>query len=236
VENIFIKMKREDIIDINFGTMVDSAKHQGQRKALIEILKSKGITHKEVLNAMASIPRHLFFETAFSDFAYKDNAFPIGSGQTISQPYTVAFQTQLLNLKPGDKVLEIGTGSGYQCSVLSKLKYKVFSIERHKELSLKAQKIVTELQLKAQFFVGDGTKGLPTFGPFEGIIVTAGAPMVPDALIDQLAIGGRLVIPVGDNEKQRMILIEKKDQKTLIKQDFGIFNFVPLIGANGWKD
>lgn len=214
--------------------VLDTYKHKGQRQKLVNELISKGITDKAVLSVINTIPRHLFFEEALQNHAYIDKAFPIGEEQTISQPYTVAKQTELLSIKPKDTVLEIGTGSGYQCAVLCALQAKVFSIERHKSLHLQAKKMLAQLQFSPKLICGDGTLGLPSFAPFDGIIVTAGAPVVPDTLIDQLKIGGRLVIPVGDNHNQKMLRITKTSDSSITTQEFGDFSFVPLIGKKGW--
>lgn len=212
----------------------DTYKHKGQRNKLIQELSQKGIKDIAVLEAINKIPRHIFFEEALASHAYQDKAFPIGDGQTISQPFTVARQSELLELSPGKKVLEIGTGSGYQCSVLCALGLKVTSIERHKSLHLKAKKHLNLLQLKPKLICGDGTMGLPSFAPFDAIIVTAGAPIVPDNLIDQLSIGGKLVIPVGDENKQTMYQITKVSNTKAVRKDCGSFSFVPLIGKKGW--
>lgn len=206
----------------------DTFKHQGLRKHLVEELRVKGIVADSVLAAIERVPRHLFMDTAFLDFAYKDQAFPIGSGQTISQPYTVALQTQLLELKKGDKVLEIGTGSGYQTAVLCEMGVKVWSIERQRPLYLKTIKLLKELNYTAKTFYGDGYVGLPTFAPFNKIIVTAGAPFVPPLLLEQLATGGILVLPVGDRV-QKMLRITKQANGELVEQEFGDFQFVPLL-------
>ena len=177
----------------------DTFKHKGLRKKLVDKIQLKGITDKQVLEAIGKIPRHFFLDAAFEEFAYQDKPFPIGAGQTISQPFTVAFQTQLLNIKKGDKVLEIGTGSGYQACVLVEMGAKVFSIERHKSLYTKTKQFLVELNYFPRLFFGDGYKGLPTYAPFDKIIVTAGAPTVPEDLLSQLKIGGMLLIPLGEN-------------------------------------
>ena len=189
--------------------MVDSFRHQGLRKQLIEHLASKGIVNLEVLNAMNKIPRHLFLDNAFVNFAYQDKAFPIGAGQTISQPYTVAFQSELLQINPYERVLEVGTGSGYQAAVLSLLDAEVFTIERQRELFLKTKKFLPTLGYNCMFVYGDGYKGLPKFAPFDKIIITCGAPFVPEDLVAQLKVGGRMVAPIGDGNIQVMHLIEK---------------------------
>lgn len=215
---------------------MDSYRHKGLRKSLVETLVQKGISDNKVLDAINRVPRHLFIDEAFVEHAYVDKAFPIGEGQTISQPYTVAKQTALLKINTGDRVLEIGTGSGYQASVLLELKVKLFTIERQKVLYEKTRTLLPKLGYRPQFFCGDGTKGLPKFGPFDKIIVTAGAPVVPKDLIDQLNIGGILVIPVGDDKSQKMIRITKTGDKQITKEEFGNFAFVPLIGKNGWNN
>ncbi|MDX1279259.1 protein-L-isoaspartate(D-aspartate) O-methyltransferase [Oceanihabitans sediminis] len=209
--------------------MKDTFKHQGLRQKLVDILMAKGITDKNVLAAINTIPRHLFMDSSFLDHAYQDKAFPIAADQTISQPYTVAFQSELLQVKPKDKILEIGTGSGYQTAVLCKLGATVYSIERQLELFKKTSKFLPKLGFRAkQLIFGDGYKGLKTEAPFKGIIVTAGAPFVPKPLLSQLAIGGRLVIPVGD-EVQTMTLFIRKSEKEFEKHEFGEFRFVPLL-------
>jgi len=207
----------------------DTAKHQGLRNQLISVLQQKGINDKRVLQAMQSVPRHLFLESGFEDFAYQDKAFPIGAGQTISQPYTVAFQSQLLQVKPDDKILEIGTGSGYQTAVLCKMGAKVFTIERQIELYKKTSKLLAALRYNPRVVsFGDGYKGLPTDAPFDSIIVTAGAPYIPQALMAQLKIGGRLVIPVGE-DTQIMTLLVRSSETHFEQQEFGDFRFVPML-------
>lgn len=208
---------------------VDTFKHQGLRRQLIDTLRNKGITSEKVLDAMMKIPRHFFMDSAFLRFAYDDKAFPIGADQTISQPFTVAFQTSLLELSPGEKVLEIGTGSGYQTAVLTTLGCKVFSIERQKLLYLNAQKILRKLKSTAKTFYGDGYKGLPTFAPFDKVLITCGAPYIPQDLIDQLKPGGIMVIPVGEGESQTMIRIVKNMDGSLTKTEHGAFKFVPML-------
>ena len=217
--------------------MVDNYRHKGLRAELVETLKKKGIFHETTLNAIKQIPRHLFIENAFLEHAYQDKAFPIGDGQTISQPYTVAFQTQSLDVKKGDKILEIGTGSGYQAAVLSEIGAKVYSIERHRGLYLKTSALLKNLKYKSiKTFCGDGTKGLTQFAPYDKIIVTAGAPDIPYPLIDQLAIGGQLIIPIGHEKEQIMTLITKKSADQITRKNLGNFKFVPLIGKNGWNN
>ena len=209
--------------------MKDTYKHQGMRQKLVETLIKKGITDDAVLKAIGKIPRHLFMDSGFIDHAYQDKAFPIGADQTISQPYTVAFQSELLQVKSGDKVLEIGTGSGYQCAVLIELGAKVYSIERQQELFKKTSKFLPKIGFRAKKLIfGDGYKGLLDEAPFNSIIVTAGAPFIPNPLLSQLAIGGRLVIPVG-YDVQVMTLFIRKGEKDFEKHEFGEFRFVPLL-------
>lgn len=209
--------------------MVDSFRHKGLRKKLIEELQAKGITDKAVLDAIGTIPRHLFLESSFLEFAYQDNAFPIGAGQTISQPYTVAVQSSLLEIKKGDKVLEIGTGSGYQAAVLHLMGAKVFSIERQKELFVKTKALMLKLGYKMNLFFGDGYQGLPTFAPFNKIIITCGAPFIPEKLVEQLKPGGIMVIPLGE-DVQTMTTIKKTMDNELIVEEHGQFRFVPMLG------
>jgi len=209
--------------------MEDSFRHQGLRKQLIEQLAEKGISNLDVLAAMNKIPRHLFMDNAFVNFAYQDKAFPIGADQTISQPYTVAFQSQLLELKPYEKVLEVGTGSGYQAAVLSLLDTDVYTIERQRELFLKTKKFLPELGYNCRFVYGDGYKGLPKFAPFDKIIITCGAPFIPDDLVSQLKVGGRMVAPIGDGDVQVMHLIEKITETETRITTHGEFLFVPML-------
>jgi protein-L-isoaspartate(D-aspartate) O-methyltransferase len=207
----------------------DTNKHQGLRNQLAKVLEDKGIVDKNVLEAIKKIPRHLFLNSSFEDFAYQDKAFPIGAGQTISQPYTVAFQSQLLEVKKEDKILEIGTGSGYQTAVLCLLGAKVYSIERQNELFKTTSLLLPKLGIRPKHLsFGDGYKGLPNHAPFDSIIVTAGAPIIPKPLMAQLKIGGRLVIPVGENE-QIMTLLIRKNETQFEKHEFGDFKFVPLL-------
>ncbi|MGA1227452.1 MAG: protein-L-isoaspartate(D-aspartate) O-methyltransferase [Tamlana sp.] len=209
--------------------MKDTFKHKGLRQQLVNIIKNKGITDEKVLAAIGKIPRHLFMDSGFLDHAYQDKAFPIAADQTISQPYTVAFQTELMQVKPEDKVLEIGTGSGYQTAVLCELGARVFSIERQQELFKKTSKFLPKLGYRAKKLIfGDGYKGLPEEAPFDSIIVTAGAPFVPKPLLSQLKKGGRLVIPVGDNV-QVMTLYIRKGPKEFEQHQYGEFRFVPLL-------
>ncbi len=209
--------------------MIDSLKHSGMRNQLAEILIGKGISNKKVLEAIRTIPRHLFIDSSFEGHAYQDKAFPIGADQTISQPYTVAFQTELLEVKPNQKILEIGTGSGYQTAVLLMLKAKVYTVERQLELFKKTSIFFKKMGFKPKKSIfGDGYKGLPEDAPFDGIIVTAGAPEVPKALLSQLKVGGRLVIPVG-TEHQTMTLFVRTSTTEFDKKEFGSFRFVPLL-------
>ena len=209
--------------------MKDTAKHQGLRNQLITILQQKGITDVTVLEAIKKIPRHLFLNSSFEDYAYQDKAFPIGSGQTISQPYTVAFQSQLLEIKKEHKVLEIGTGSGYQTAVLCLMGAKVYSIERQNELFKQTSALLPKLGIRPKHLsFGDGYKVLLSYAPFDSILVTAGAPIIPQALMSQLKIGGRLVIPVGE-ETQIMTLLIRKNETQFEKHEFGEFRFVPLL-------
>ncbi len=210
-------------------TFADTPRHQGLRRRLVEGLIIKGIRNEQVLAAIGKVPRHAFMESSFINFAYRDQAFPIGVGQTISQPFTVAFQTQLLELFPLCKVLEVGTGSGYQAAILCELKAKVYTIERHQTLYVKAGKLLPMLGYQPNFFLGDGYKGLPTYGPFDRILVTAGAPYVPDELLAQLVVGGMLVIPVGTDEQQEMLRIIRRSETLYDTENHGAFVFVPLL-------
>lgn len=207
----------------------DTAKHQGLRNQLAKVLEEKGIMDKRVLEAIKKIPRHLFLNSSFEDFAYQDKAFPIGAGQTISQPYTVAFQSQLLEVKKDDKILEIGTGSGYQTAVLCLLGAKVYSVERQNELFKTTSALLPKLGIRPKHLsFGDGYKGLPNHAPFDSIIVTAGAPIIPKPLMAQLKIGGKLVIPLGEGE-QIMTMLIRKNETQFEKHEFGDFKFVPLL-------
>ncbi|MEX2593269.1 MAG: protein-L-isoaspartate(D-aspartate) O-methyltransferase [Anditalea sp.] len=213
----------------------DSYIHKGQRKALVEVIKRKGIKSEAVLEAINTFPRHFFFDSALHSHAYEDKAFPIGEGQTISQPYTVAFQTELLQIQPGDKVLEIGTGSGYQASILYLMGAEVNSIEFKEKLYEKAKKFLPQLGIDINFYLGDGSQGIPEKAPFDKILVTAGAPVIPKALTKQLKVGGILVIPVGDRASQKMLKLTKKSENQIVKEEFDYFSFVPLLGEEGWE-
>ena len=209
--------------------MKDTFKHKGLRQQLVNTIKAKGITDEKVIEAIGKIPRHLFMDSGFIDHAYQDKPFPIGADQTISQPYTVAFQTELLKVKKGDKILEVGTGSGYQAAVLIELEAKLYSIERQQELFKKTSKFLPKLGFRAKKLIfGDGYIGYEEEAPYDSIIVTAGAPFVPKPLLNQLKIGGRLVIPVGKNV-QTMTLFIRKGEKEFEKHEFGEFRFVPLL-------
>ena len=209
--------------------MIDSYKHQGLRKHLVEVIRGKGITDNNVLAAIGKVPRHFFFDSSFLEYAYEDQPFPIGAGQTISQPYTVAFQTSLLKISKGDKVLEIGTGSGYQACILAELGAKVFSIERQKSLYDKTRLLLSDMGYqRIKLFYGDGYKGIPSFAPFDKVLVTAAAPYIPDPLIAQLKPGGILVVPVGD-DIQVMTTINKISETEIRKEEHGHFRFVPML-------
>ena len=212
----------------------DTYKHKGLRLKLVEKLRQKGITDEAVLSAIGKVPRHIFFDGALVGHAYEDKAFPIGEGQTISQPFTVAFQTEKLMVRPGHKVLEIGTGSGYQSCILLELKAKVYTIEYKEKLFERTRELLPSMGYAPFFIHGDGSKGLPGKAPFDRILVTAGAPVVPKELTDQLSENGILVIPVGDLKKQKMIRITRRENE-LIKEEFDYFAFVPLLGKQGWE-
>lgn len=215
----------------------DTYRHKGLRKKLAAKLYKKGIRDKNVLSAIEDIPRHFFLEKAFEDWAYQDKAFPIGNDQTISHPYTVAYQTELLNIKKREKVMEVGTGSGYQAAVLSYLGARVYTIERQEDLHFKSQKILKSMGFEGiRYYFRDGYKGLPEFAPFDKIIVTAGAKEIPEALQNQLAIGGFLVIPVGDDKDQQMLKITRISETTFQKDTLDTFRFVPFLkGLNRRK-
>ncbi|HEX6915499.1 MAG TPA: protein-L-isoaspartate(D-aspartate) O-methyltransferase [Chitinophagaceae bacterium] len=208
----------------------DTYQHKGLRKQLVQLLREKGITDENVLNAINNIPRHFFLDSAFDKIAYEDRAFPIGEGQTISQPYTVAYQTQLLNVKPNEKVLEIGTGSVYQASVLAEMGARVFTIERQKKLYEKHRAFVLKGRYpNIRFFYGDGFEGLPAFAPFDKVIITAAAPYVPPKLVEQMKTGAQMVIPVDENGAQRMLRLTKLPDGSLKEESFDLFSFVPML-------
>lgn len=213
---------------------IDNYREKGARKKLVDLLKARGITDSAVLKAIGKVPRHFFFDETFWNQAYKDIAFPIGSGQTISQPYTVAYQTELLHIKKGDKVLEIGTGSGYQTCILMELGAKVYTIERQSKIYEHTIKVLPGMGYEPYFQLGDGSKGMPDHAPFDRIIVTAGAPFVPEILLKQLKIGGILVIPVGDEKEQKMMTILRTGPHEYEKIVLDTFRFVPLLGDQAW--
>ncbi|MDZ4844975.1 MAG: protein-L-isoaspartate(D-aspartate) O-methyltransferase [Chitinophagales bacterium] len=213
----------------------DNYRHKGLRNKLVEIIREKGITDETVLNAISKLPRHFFFDSAFMESAYEDKAFRIGEGQTISQPYTVAYQSQLLEIKPRDKVLEVGTGSGYQACILSMLGAKVFTIERHKKLNERAKALLEAMHISnIKFFYGDGFEGLPSFAPFDKVLITAAAPEVPNKLLAQLKVGGMLVMPYGKGEVQKMQRITKVDDNHFEQEEFENFKFVPMLKGKVW--
>jgi protein-L-isoaspartate(D-aspartate) O-methyltransferase len=214
--------------------LVDSYREKGARKKLVELLRDKGIADEKVLKAIGKVPRHYFFDETFWTQAYKDIAFPIGDGQTISQPYTVAYQTELLHIKPGDKVLEIGTGSGYQTCILLELGAKVYTIERQESLYKRTSQVLPHIGYHAEFFFGDGSKGIAEHAPYDKIIVTAGAPLVPEIMLKQLRIGGILVIPVGDENSQKMITVLRINENDYERISLDTFRFVPLVGEKAW--
>ena len=212
----------------------DTYRHRGLRKKLVQTIREKGIRDEKVLTAINSLPRHFFMEKGFEEWAYVDKAFPIGSDQTISQPYTVAFQTELLQIKKRDKVLEVGTGSGYQAAILALLGARVHTIERQEELFHKTNELLGKLDVgNIRTYFRDGYKGIPEFAPFDKMIVTAGAKNIPTALKNQLKIGGVLVIPVGDDNIQKMYRITRISEKEFKKEEFADFRFVPFLkGTN----
>ncbi len=208
----------------------DTYRHKGLRKQLVESLRQKGITDERVLQAINAIPRHYFLDSAFDKLAYEDRAFPIAESQTISQPYTVAYQTQLLGLEPYDKVLEIGTGSGYQAMVLAEIGAQVFTIERQKKLFDTHRKFVLRNKYpNIKYFYGDGYEGLPTYAPFDKVLVTAAAPFIPPKLVEQLKTGGKMVVPVGEGAVQRMLRLTKQEDGSFVEEIFENFSFVPML-------
>lgn len=213
---------------------IDNYRERGARKLLVKQLEKRGISDKAVLQAIGKVPRHFFFDETFWIKAYEDIAFPIGDGQTISQPYTVAYQTELLHIKAGDKVLEIGTGSGYQTCVLMELGAEVFTIERQPNLYNRVIQVLPYIGYRPHFFCGDGSKGIPHHAPYDKIIVTAGAPMVPEIMLRQLKIGGILVIPVGDEKEQKMVTVLRVGEDDFERIELDTFRFVPLVGDEAW--
>ena len=214
----------------------DNYRHKGMRQNLVQVLKDKGITDSNVLDAIGTVPRHVFLDSMFVEFAYQDKPFPIGSGQTISQPFTVAMQSQLLGVAKGMKVLEIGTGSGYQACILAQMGAKVFTIERQRNLFMKTKQFLAEFPYNIKTFLGDGYKGLPTYGLFDRILITAAAPEIPQDLVNQLKTNGIMVIPLNDDAdagKQRMLRLTKQADGTLLREEFGDFRFVPMLKEIG---
>lgn len=209
--------------------MIDNFRHKGLRKQLVNQLASKGIEDKKVLDAFMEVPRHYFLDAVFTEQAYTDIAFQIGAGQTISQPYTVAFQTQLLQVEKGDKILEIGTGSGFQTAILCEIGAKVYSIERQRELYLKTKPLIEKLRYTPKLRYGDGFEGWEAFAPFDKILITCGAPFIPETLLAQLKPGGRMVVPLGEGKIQEMLLITKDDAGVITQRSFGKFSFVPML-------
>lgn len=221
-------------LDVMAYKFIDNYRERGARKKLVVLLKERGIEDERVLKAIGKVPRHFFFDETFWNQAYKDIAFPIGDGQTISQPYTVAYQTELLHIQQGDKVLEIGTGSGYQTCILMELGANVYTIERQVNIYKHTLKVLPGMGYKANFFLGDGSKGIEAHAPYDKIIVTAGAPFVPEILLKQLKIGGILVIPVGDEKSQKMITVIRVNENDYDKIELDTFRFVPLVGDQAW--
>lgn len=213
---------------------IDNYRERGARKQLVELLKRRGIEDKRVLDAIGKVPRHFFFDETFWNQAYKDIAFPIGDGQTISQPYTVAYQTELLHIQRGDKVLEIGTGSGYQTCILLELGANVYTIERQPNLYDRTIRVLPYMGYKPHFFLGDGSKGIPEHAPYDKILVTAGAPLVPDIMLKQLRIGGVMVIPVGSEKEQKMVTVLRVGEQEYEQIELDTFRFVPLVGDRAW--
>lgn len=213
---------------------VDNYRERGARKKLVEHLVSRGITDQRVLKAIGKVPRHFFFDETFWNQAYKDIAFPIGDGQTISQPYTVAYQSELLHINKGDRVLEIGTGSGYQTCILMELGAEVYTIERQESIYRHTIKVLPGMGYPAHFFFGDGSMGIAAHAPYHKIIVTAGAPFVPEVLLKQLKIGGMLVIPVGDEQSQIMVTVIRINETEFERFELDTFRFVPLVGDQAW--
>jgi protein-L-isoaspartate(D-aspartate) O-methyltransferase len=224
-----VSVKRNTYFCAMQADFKDTYKHKGMRRQLIEELRAKGIQNEQILEAFDAVPRHFFLDLAFTQQAYSNMPFQIGAGQTISHPFTVAFQTQLLNLKKGEKVLEIGTGSGFQTCILCALGAKVFSVERQRELYVKVKKIVQHFNFNPRLSFGDGYKGIPSFAPFDHILVTCGAPFIPPALVEQLKVGGKLVIPLGEGNVQKMIVLTRTSEDSEEVKDYGDFSFVPML-------
>lgn len=219
----------------NSNSFEDSYRHKGLRKKLVAEITSKGIKNQQVLDAILKIPRHFFLDSAFDEIAYQDQALQIGEGQTISQPYTVAYQSELLEVSEDEKVLEIGLGSGYQACVLIELGAKVYSIERIAKLYEKAKWLLPKMGYQPEMILGDGTLGAPEFAPFDKILITAAAPEMPKILLEQLKIGGKMVIPLGDRKSQTMVRVTRLSKNDYQSEKFELFRFVPLIGKDGWK-
>lgn len=226
---LFVKNLPDFLPGLYICTMQDSYKHQGMRRQLIGQLSEQGVDDQRILDAFESIPRHFFLDAVFAEQAYSNMAFQIGSGQTISHPYTVAFQTLQLDVQKGDQILEVGSGSGFQTCILCQLGAKVFSIERHKELHLKAKHMVRYFGFNARLSFGDGYKGLPAFAPFDKILVTCGAPSVPEELVRQLKPGGIMIVPVGSGNTQEMKRIVRREDGSYTEEDLGSFSFVPML-------
>jgi len=213
----------------------DNYRHKGLRNKLVDVIREKGITDEKILDAVGKLPRHFFFDSAFMETAYEDKAFQIGEGQTISQPYTVAYQSQLLEVQPREKILEVGTGSGYQACILSMLGARVFTIERHKKLNERAKALLEAMHIpNIRFFYGDGFEGLPAFAPFDKVLITAAAPEVPSKLLAQLKVGGKLVMPYGKGDVQKMQRITKVADNHLEQEEFDNFKFVPMLKGKVW--
>ena len=213
----------------------DNYRHKGLRNKLVDVIREKGITDEKILDAVGKLPRHFFFDSAFMETAYEDKAFQIGEGQTISQPYTVAYQSQLLEVQPREKILEVGTGSGYQACILSMLGARVFTIERHKKLNERAKALLEAMHIpNIRFFYCDGFEGLPAFAPFDKVLITAAAPEVPSKLLAQLKVGGKLVMPYGKGDVQKMQRITKVADNHLEQEEFDNFKFVPMLKGKVW--
>jgi protein-L-isoaspartate(D-aspartate) O-methyltransferase len=231
-KNIPAKYFFRAILQEAMRSYIDSYRHKGLRRQLVDLIRKKGITDERVLDSMLHTPRHFFMDSAFDKIAYEDRAFPIAEGQTISQPYTVAYQTQLLEIKPNDKVLEIGTGSAYQACILAEMGAQVFSIERKKKLFESNRQFPYLKKFPSlKLFYGDGYEGLTTFAPFDRIIITAAPPEIPDKLIDQLKPGGKMVVPVGEGKVQKMLRLTRRAEGGALEEEFDQFSFVPMVGG-----